>query len=97
MEFRLSVGSETTVGRRDPLTGVDPDVDLSPVDQHRSINRVHAKVYHRGTKFFVREEIGASNGTFISDEKLETGVPAELNDGDRLRFGLAKLLFRVNK
>ena len=95
VEFRLSVGSETTVGRRDPVTGVDPDVDLSPVDQHRSISRAHAKLYHRGTKFFVREEIGTSNGTFINDQRLETGVPAELHDGDAVRFGLVKLVFKV--
>ncbi|MDX1382271.1 MAG: cyclic nucleotide-binding domain-containing protein [Thermoanaerobaculia bacterium] len=97
VEFRLSIGSETTVGRRDPITGTDPDVDLTPIDQHRSISRSHAKVYHRGSKFFVREELGTSNGTFINDERLETGVPAEIHDGDRVRFGLVKLVFRVEE
>ena len=32
MEFPLSAGPETTVGRKDPVTGIYPDVDLSPLD-----------------------------------------------------------------
>ena len=47
MEFRLASGSETTIGRRDPVTGIDPDIDLTPVDVQRSISRRHAKIYRR--------------------------------------------------
>ena len=93
--FHLSVGSETSIGRRDPVTGIDPDVDLTTVDTHRSTSRAHAKIYHRGRKFFLREEIGTSNGTFVNENRLQTGVPVELVDGDQVRFGLVKLLFRV--
>ncbi len=39
MEFLLAAGPETTIGRRDPVTGIDPDVDLTPVDTQRSISR----------------------------------------------------------
>ncbi|HVR29812.1 MAG TPA: cyclic nucleotide-binding domain-containing protein [Thermoanaerobaculia bacterium] len=95
--FHLSVGSETTIGRCDPVTGIDPDIDLSPADTHRSTSRAHAKIYHRGRKFFLREEIGTSNGTFLNETRLETGVPVELVDGDHVRFGLVKLLFRVGE
>jgi hypothetical protein len=97
VEFRLSAGSETTIGRRDPVTGIDPDIDLSPIDTNRLISRTHAKIYHRGSKFFVREEIGTSNGTFLNETRLETGVPAVLNDGDRLAFGLVKLTFKIGE
>jgi CRP-like cAMP-binding protein len=93
--FHLSVGSETTIGRRDPVTGIDPDVDLTTLDTHRSTSRAHAKIYHRGRKFFLREEIGTSNGTFLNETRLTTGVPVELVDGDRVRFGLVKLVFRA--
>jgi CRP-like cAMP-binding protein len=93
--FHLSVGSETSIGRRDPVTGIDPDVDLTTVDTHRSTSRAHARIYHRGRKFFLREEIGVSNGTFLNETKLQTGVPVELVDGDQVRFGLVKLTFRA--
>jgi len=93
--FHLSVGSETSIGRRDPVTGIDPDIDLSDIDTHRSTSRAHAKIYHRGRKFFLREEIGTSNGTFLNESRLQTGVPVELADGDQVRFGLVKLIFRA--
>jgi len=94
MEFALSNGPETTIGRRDPVTGINPDVDLTPVDTQRSISRRHAKIYRRGGKFFVAEEIGTMNGTFRNGERLETGVPSEISPGDHLRFGLVELDFR---
>ena len=37
MEFPLSRSSETTIGRKDPVTGIQPDIDLTPVDSQRSI------------------------------------------------------------
>jgi hypothetical protein len=95
--FHLSVGSETSIGRRDPVTGIDPDVDLSTIDTHRSTSRAHAKIYHRGRKFFLREEIGTSNGTFLNETRLQTGVPVELVDGDHVRFGLVKLIFKAGE
>jgi hypothetical protein len=94
MEFHLSTSSETLVGRRDPVTGILPDVDLTPVDTQRSTSRRHAKIYRRGGKFFVCEEIGTMNGTFVNCERVETGVPVEVKPGDELQFGLVKMGFR---
>lgn len=93
MEFQLSTGPETTIGRKDPVTGIYPDVDLSPLDAQRSISRRHAKIYRRGGKFFLGEEIGTMNSTFLNGVRLETGVPAEIHKGDELRFGVVVLKF----
>ncbi len=95
MEFFFARGTETTVGRRDPVTGIYPDVDLSPVDGQRSISRRHAKIFRRGEKYFLSEEIGTMNGTFVNGERLETGVPTEVKPGDELRFGVVELEFRL--
>jgi CRP-like cAMP-binding protein len=95
MEFPLAAGAETTIGRRDPVTGIFPDVDLSPVDNQRSISRRHAKLYRRGAKFFLSEEIGTMNSTFLNGARLETGVPGEVHPGDELRFGVVSLRFQV--
>jgi len=94
MEMHLSTSSETLIGRRDPVTGIHPDVDLTPVDTQRSTSRRHAKIYRRGGKFFVCEEIGTMNGTFVNGERVETGVPVEIKPGDEVQFGLVKLAFR---
>jgi CRP-like cAMP-binding protein len=93
-EFFLSAGSETTVGRQDPVTGINPDIDLNEVDTQRSTSRRHAKVYRRGSKFFISEEIGTTNGTFINGTRVETGVPFEIHDGDEVQFGLVKMQFK---
>lgn len=93
MEFFFSKGSETTVGRRDPVTGIHPDIDLTPVDNQRSISRRHAKLYKRGIKYFVAEDLGTMNGTFVNGERIDTGQPIEIRPGDEVRFGLVTLRF----
>lgn len=95
MEFALSKSTETMIGRRDPVTGIDPDIDLTPADTQRSISRRHAKIYRRGGKFFIAEEIGTMNGTFVNGTRLETGVPTEIKYGDDVRCGLVNLKFRA--
>ncbi|MEM8960096.1 MAG: cyclic nucleotide-binding domain-containing protein [Acidobacteriota bacterium] len=93
VKLYLSAGDETTVGRRDPVTGIHPDIDLTDIDDQRSISRRHSKIFRRGGKFYVREEIGTMNGTFVNGDRVETGVPVEFEDKDELRFGLVKLIF----
>ena len=44
-------------------------------------------------KFFLAEEIGTMNGTFLNGARLETGVPAEVKPGDEVRFGVVVLRF----
>ncbi len=91
--FLLAGKSVATLGRRDPVTGIQPDVDLTPVDPDRTSSRRHAKIYREGRRFLVVEDIGAVNGTFVNGERIRTGVPVELRSGDRLRLGLVELAF----
>ncbi len=93
IEFFLAAGAETTVGRRDPVTGINPDIDLTPADSQRSISRRHAKIFRRGDKYFIREEVGTMNGTFVNGQRIETGLPVEFKQGDEVRFGLIKTTF----
>jgi CRP-like cAMP-binding protein len=95
MEFPLSTSSETTIGRKDPVTGIYPDIDLTPVDTQRSVSRRHAKVYRRGSKYFFGEEIGTMNSTFLNGKRLDTGIPAEIRTGDELRCGVVVLRFEA--
>jgi len=96
IEFFLSAGEETSVGRRDPVTGINPDIDLTPADSQRSISRRHSKIFRREGRFYVREEIGTMNGTFVNGERVETGLPVEFKGGDEVRFGLVKTIFHAS-
>jgi pSer/pThr/pTyr-binding forkhead associated (FHA) protein len=55
------------------------------------VSRKHAKIYRRGGKLFVSEEIGTMNGTFVGQKRLEKGVPAQLEPGGEVRFGVVAL------
>jgi len=95
MEFPLSLGPETTIGRKDPVTGIYPDVDLTPVDAQRSVSRRHAKIHRRGSKLFVAEEIGVTKATFVNGRTLDTGIPSEIRPGDELRIGVVTLRLEI--
>lgn len=95
MEFPLSTGPETMIGRRDPVTGIFPDVDLSPIDPQGTVARRHAKIYRRGIEFFLAEEIGTMNATFLNGTRLDTGVPQQVKSGDEVRLGAVVLRFEV--
>ena len=96
-EFFLSSEDETTVGRIDPVTGIRPDIDLANLDNQRSVSRRHSKITRSGSTFFVVEEIGTMNGTFVNGVRIQTGQPVTIKDGDRLRFGLVDMTFRAKK
>lgn len=96
LDLFLAAGDETSVGRLDPVTGIHPDIDLTPIDEQRSISRRHATVFRRDGKFYVREEVGTMNGTFVNGQRIKTGVPVEFSDGDEVRFGVVKLIFHAS-
>lgn len=89
--FFLSAGPESMIGRADPVTGILPDVDLTSVDTNRSVSRRHAKIVRHGDDFSVLEEVGTVNGTFVNDQRIPTGVPVPVHNGDRLKIGLIQM------
>lgn len=89
--FFFSQGDETTIGRADPVTGILPDIDLTPVDTNRSVSRRHAKIIHSGDEYHMLEEVGTVNGTFVNDVRIPTGVPVTIHDGDLIKIGLISM------
>ena len=86
--FFFSKGDETMIGRADPVTGILPDIDLTPVDANRSVSRRHAKIIRSGDEYYVLEEVGTVNGTYVNDQRIPTGVPVTLHDTDLVKIGL---------
>lgn len=91
-EFAISSSSnEALIGRPDPVTGVVPEINLGILDDKRTLSRRHAKILIENGLAFVREEVGTSNGTYLNENKLRTGVAMQINPDDRLRFGAIEL------
>ena len=92
--FKLANG-ESTIGRADRLTGFTPDIDLSSLDTQRTLSRRHAKIVSRDGDYYVREEIGTRNGTFVNGTRVQTGVDVRIASGDRVRFGMIDTVFEI--
>ncbi len=87
-------GDEVLVGRYDPVTEIQPEIDLTELDTKRSVSRRHARLSRRKGTWYVSEEVGALNGTFVNGVKLLAGRGAPISDGDTLSFGMVRLVYR---
>ena len=85
---------QTFLGRRDYTTGFIPDVDLTKEDEEKYISRKHAKIAYSNGKFYLSEEPGAINGTFLNGTKLNTGVKYELSNEDELTLCHLNIIFK---
>lgn len=85
--------SEFLIGRPDPASGINPEVNLSTVDPTRSLSRRHAKLIRQGQLFFVREETSTVNGTYLNNARIKTGEDVAVKPGDKLRFGAVEVEF----
>lgn len=90
---------ENLVGRRDPMSNIFPEVDLSKYDPQTKVSRRHARIWREGSQFLV-EDLGSSNGTVILPIVNETvrllpHQPYTLTNGDKLRLGDTTLHFII--
>lgn len=90
---------ENLIGRRDPMSNIFPEVDLSKFDPQTKISRRHAKIWRDGTSFML-EDLGSSNGTMVEGNtangfRLPAHQPYRLSSGDRIKIGDTRLHFVV--
>jgi serine/threonine-protein kinase len=87
---------ENLIGRRDPMSNIFPEVDLSKFDPQTKISRRHARIRREGTNFLL-EDLGSSNGTIVTtggdSARLLPHQPRLLTNGDRFRVGDTTLQF----
>ena len=82
------------VGRVDPKRGVKPEVDLTSIDPGTTVSRQHARIRFWKT-FFSIEDLRSRNKTRLGEITL-TPLKAELlQDGDVLKFGSVRVIFKV--
>jgi len=86
---------ELLIGREDEVSGVHPDIDMTP---HRGeeggISRRHARLVRQGDMWSV-VDLDSTNGTYVNGTELQPKVPAPLHDGDRLGLGDIEAIFRT--
>lgn len=90
---------DNLIGRRDPMSNIFPEVDLSKYDPQTKISRRHAKIWRDGTAYML-EDLGSSNGTLIEGGaanifKLPAHQPYKLSSGDKIKIGDTRLHFVV--
>jgi predicted amidophosphoribosyltransferase len=95
-EIPLPESEEIFVGREDPVSGVYPDVDLTPHGgEEGGVSRRHARLYVEGGNYLV-EDLDSTNFTFVNKQKLTPKTGQPLSDGDELRVGRVALVFRTS-
>ena len=99
VEIPLPVGKEALVGREDPYSGVYPDVDLTPHGgEEAGVSRRHFKLTPSGSPGaqYTIEDLNSTNFTLVNRQQLRPGAPVAINDGDEIRAGSLKLIFKVS-
>jgi len=97
IEFPLAVQRETTVGRIDPVTGIHPEIDLTPIDVKRSTSRRHARIRREDDgSYSVIEDVGTMNGTFVNGVRLSAGRAFPIRPGDTVTFGTIQCRFEID-
>ena len=95
-EIPLAAADEILIGREDPVSGIYPEVDLTPHGgEEGGVSRRHAKLFVEGGNYFV-EDLDSTNFTFVNKQKVAAKTRTQLNDGDELRCGRVALVLKTS-
>jgi len=89
----LSLENELLVGRKDPSSGISPELDLTPFGAlEKGVSRVHVAL-RRGEEVLSLVDLDSANGTYLNGQRLAPHQPRLLRDGDEIRLG--KLVMHI--
>jgi hypothetical protein len=74
------------IGRKDPNTPAEVDLDLSRYDPNNAISRRHACITREGRKYTI-VDLNSTNGTRLNGTALMPGKKVALTSGDVIEFG----------
>ncbi len=93
-EIPLPAGDEVLIGREDPISGIFPDIDLTPHGgEEGGVSRKHVRIRAQDGRYTV-EDLNSTNFTFVNRQRLAPGSPQPVKDGDELRLGRVRLVFK---
>lgn len=94
--FHLNPAAPTLIGRLDPTTQKAPEIDLTQIDTQRSMSRRHAAIFYRDGRFWVREQPGVANGTYLEGQRISNDRDHEIRHGQRLKLAMVEMELRVS-
>lgn len=83
------------LGRRSPVDGIFPEVDLTDYDNDSYISRRHGRIT-RHESGYVYEDLGSSNGSWVNGNKLQAHIQQPLGEGISLRLGKTEMVVRLS-
>lgn len=81
-KFALRDG-ENTIGQRDDLANINPDIDLADWDAVGLVAPMHCKVYKEGDRYTLSDELG-STGTQLNNKPLVKTQRTPIKAGDSI-------------
>jgi len=85
---------EIIVGREDPISGIFPEIDLTPYGgETGGVSRQHARLNYNAGQWTVTD-LNSTNYTRVDGTKIEPNVATPLKDGVRLQFGRVAMTFK---
>lgn len=95
-EIPLPAEAEILVGREDPVSGIFPDVDLtSHGGEEGGVSRKHVKLEVQNGGTYTLQDLDSTNFTFVNKERLAPFSPKSIQNGDELRLGRVRLIFKT--
>ena len=92
-EIPLPAKEEILIGREDPVSGIFPDVDLTPHGgDEGGVSRRHARIVVEGGVYYLVDQ-NSTNFTYVNKQRLAPETRQPLKDGDEIRCGRITLLF----
>ena len=79
-KFALRDG-ENTIGQRDDLANINPDIDLADWDAVGLVAPMHCKIYKEGDRYTLSDELG-STGTQLNNKPLVKTQRTPIKAGD---------------
>jgi hypothetical protein len=85
--------AEIIVGREDPISGIFPEIDLTPFGgEGGGVSRQHARISRANGQWMITD-LNSTNYTRVDGNKLDPSLPAPLRDGTRILFGRVAATF----
>jgi hypothetical protein len=86
---------EIIIGREDPISGIFPEVDLTPYGgETGGVSRQHARLNNNNGQWTLTD-LNSTNYTRVDGAKIEPNVPVPIAGGAKLQFGRVALTFLV--
>jgi pSer/pThr/pTyr-binding forkhead associated (FHA) protein len=83
----VEIKDEIHVGRADPASRYNPELDLTRDDGvQKGVSRRHA-VIQRSSRGILLVDLNSTNGTSLNNFRIPPDLPYPLNNGDEVRFG----------